>query len=79
MNLIRNNEVTTDDVNLATRAFGLDIGAIKDKATCSKPTPVTSNMIEIPQELVSVQENVTLSIDGLKDCSVCPAANSSYL
>ena len=66
MNLIKNNEVTTDDVNLATRAFGPDIGAIKGKTTRSKPTPVTSNMIEIPRELVSVQENVTLSIDGLK-------------
>eukprot|EP00957_Ditylum_brightwellii_P169438 12895953-Ditylum_brightwellii.AAC.1 len=29
MNLIRNNEETTNDVNLATRAFGPDIGAIK--------------------------------------------------
>eukprot|EP00957_Ditylum_brightwellii_P023828 1798069-Ditylum_brightwellii.AAC.1 len=51
MNLIRNNKVTTDDVNLATRAFGPDIGAIKGKTTRSKRTPVTSNMIEIPREL----------------------------
>eukprot|EP00957_Ditylum_brightwellii_P060492 4593038-Ditylum_brightwellii.AAC.1 len=51
MNLIINNEVTTDDANLATRAFGPVIRAIKGKTTCSKPTPVTSNMIEIPQEL----------------------------
>eukprot|EP00957_Ditylum_brightwellii_P114694 8745996-Ditylum_brightwellii.AAC.1 len=66
MNLIRNNEITTDDVILAMRAFGPDIGAIKSKITCSKPTPITSNMIKIPRELVSVQENVPLSIDGLK-------------
>eukprot|EP00957_Ditylum_brightwellii_P068591 5207507-Ditylum_brightwellii.AAC.1 len=48
MNLIRNNEITTEDVNLATRAFGPDIGATKGKTTCSKPTPVTRNMIKIP-------------------------------
>eukprot|EP00957_Ditylum_brightwellii_P011422 863306-Ditylum_brightwellii.AAC.1 len=29
MHLIRNNEVNTDDVNIATRAFGPDIRAIK--------------------------------------------------
>ena len=65
MNLIRNNEVTTNDINFVTRAFGPDIGAVKDKTTRSKPTPVTSNKTEIPRELISVQENVTLSIDGL--------------
>ena len=33
MNLIRNNEVTTEDVNLAKKAFGPDVGAIKGKTT----------------------------------------------
>jgi hypothetical protein len=33
MNLIRNNKVTTKDVNLAVKAFGPDVGNIKGKAT----------------------------------------------
>ena len=64
MNLIRNNEVTTDDINLATRAYGPDIGALKGKTTRSKTTPVTNNKIEIPEELINVQKDVALSIDG---------------
>jgi hypothetical protein len=33
MNLIRNNKVTTKDVNLAIKAFGPDVGNIKGKTT----------------------------------------------
>ncbi len=39
MNLIKNNSVTTGDVNPATKAYGPDVGAIKGKTTRSKPTP----------------------------------------
>jgi hypothetical protein len=65
MNLIRNNQVTTDDVNLATKAYGPDIATIKAKTTRSKPAPVTSNLVEIPDELLKVQKDVILSIDGM--------------
>jgi hypothetical protein len=65
MNLIKNNVVTTDDVNLAIKAYGPDVGAIKGKTTRSKPTPVTSNILEIPDELLEVQQDLTLSMDGL--------------
>ena len=65
MNLIRNNEVTTGDVNLAEKSFGPDVGSIKGKTTRTKPTPVTSNLIEIPSELISIHEDVTISMDGL--------------
>ena len=65
MNLIRNNEVTTGDVNLAEKSFGPDVGSIKGKTTRTKPTPVTSNLIEIPSELLSIHEDVTISMDGL--------------
>jgi hypothetical protein len=64
-NLIKNNAVTTDNVNLATKAYGPDLGAIKGKTTRSKPTPVTSNIVEIPDELLEVQQDLTLSMDGL--------------
>jgi hypothetical protein len=65
MNLIKNNIVTADDVNLATKAYGLDVGKIKGKTTRGKPTPVTSNIVEIPDELLEVQQDLTLSMDGL--------------
>jgi hypothetical protein len=65
MNLIRNNIVTTEDVNLATKAFGAEIGNIKGKTTRSRPKPVMSNIIEIPDELLEVQRDVTLSMDGM--------------
>ena len=50
MNLIKNNKVSTEDVNLAKKAFGPDAGAIKGKITRSKPTPVMNSKIEIPKE-----------------------------
>eukprot|EP00957_Ditylum_brightwellii_P154026 11723142-Ditylum_brightwellii.AAC.1 len=33
MNLIKSNKVSTEDVNLAKKAFGPDVGAIKGKTT----------------------------------------------
>ena len=65
MNLIRNNQVTIEDVNLATKAYGPDIGTIKGKTTRSRPAPVTSNLVEIPDELLEVQKDVIMSIDGM--------------
>jgi hypothetical protein len=65
MNLIKNNVVTTDDINLATKAYGPDVGGIKGKTTRNKPTPVTSNIVEIPDELLEVQQDFTVSMDGL--------------
>eukprot|EP00957_Ditylum_brightwellii_P191449 14576133-Ditylum_brightwellii.AAC.1 len=57
MNLIRKNKVSTDNVNLAQKAFGPDVGAIKGKTTRSRPAPVMNNKIEIPKELITVQQN----------------------
>jgi hypothetical protein len=65
MNLIKNNMVTTDDVNLATKAYGPDVGGIKGKTTRSRPTPVTSNIVQIPDELLEIQQDLTVSMDGM--------------
>jgi hypothetical protein len=65
MNLIRNNTVATKDVNLAVKAFGPDVGDIKGKTTRSRPTPVSNNIIEIPDKLLEVQKDVILSLDGM--------------
>eukprot|EP00957_Ditylum_brightwellii_P141840 10806800-Ditylum_brightwellii.AAC.1 len=42
------------------------MGALKGKTTRTKPIPVTSNLIELPDELVRINEDVILSIDGMK-------------
>jgi hypothetical protein len=59
MNLIKNNVVMTNDVTLATKAYGPDVGAIEGKTTRSKPTPVTSIIVETPDELLEVQQDLT--------------------
>ena len=66
MNLVKNSEITTEDVNLAEKAFGPDVGAIKGKTTRRRPAQAISNVIEIPRELLRINEEVTLSIDGLE-------------
>ena len=55
MNKIKYNVVTTDDLNLATKAYGLDVGETKVKTTRSRTTPVVSNVVEITNELMEVQ------------------------
>ena len=65
MNLIKDMEITTKDVNLAEKAFGPDVGSMKGKSTRKTPIPAMSNVIEIPTELLRLNEDITLSIDGL--------------
>ncbi len=65
MNLIRDNPVTTKDVDLAEHIFGPDIGTVKGKTTRRKPLPVKDYHIEIPDELINVHSDITLAIDGL--------------
>ena len=56
-------EITTEDVNLAEKAFGPDVGSMKGKSTRKLPIPAFSNVIEIPWELLSVNEEIILSLD----------------
>ena len=63
MNLIKNNIVTTQDVNLASKAYGPNMSTIKVKTTGNKPTQVANNMIKILDKLLEVQQDVVLSID----------------
>ena len=65
MNPIKNNKVTTDDVNLAMKDNGPYVGEIKRETNRSMPMPVVSNTIEIPEELLEVQQDLIVSMDGL--------------
>jgi hypothetical protein len=50
---------------LATKAHGLDISGIKGKTTRQKPTTVKSNIVEIPDELLGIQQDLKVSMDGM--------------
>ena len=66
MNAITNNPVTTEDIEIAEKIFGPDIGTLKGKTTRRAPAPVVDDYIEIPDELIAAQRNVTLCADGMK-------------
>eukprot|EP00957_Ditylum_brightwellii_P059907 4548275-Ditylum_brightwellii.AAC.1 len=58
MNLVKNKDVTTEDVNLGLKAYGPDVGEVKAKMTQHCPDPVQDRTIKIPDELLKVNEEV---------------------
>jgi hypothetical protein len=62
-NIIKTCPVTIEDVNVAERIFGPDIGTLKGKSTRKKPTPVKSDLIEIPRELKQLHQDLTFCMD----------------
>jgi hypothetical protein len=64
-NAIRNNPITLEDMNIAERIIGPEIERVKGTTRRTKPTPVICNYIEIPEELINNQKNVTLCIDTM--------------
>jgi hypothetical protein len=65
MNAIRNLPITIEDIKLAEQIFGPDIGSLKGKTTRGKPSPVVSDYIEIPQELINNHQDIVLCMDGM--------------
>jgi len=55
--------VTLEDVNLAEKIFGADIGALKGKTTRRRPTPVKTDLVEIPPELIKQHHDLTYCMD----------------
>ena len=65
MNVIKNNPITLEDIKIAKNIFGLDVGSLKGKTTHTKPLPVVSDYVEIPQELIAAHHQVTLCMDTM--------------
>ena len=63
MNLISNNPVTTEDIEMAERIFGPDIGSLKGKTVRRKPAQVVNDNIEVPRELIASQYAIILCVD----------------
>ena len=66
MNAIKNNPVTTEDVDIAQKIFGPNIATLKGKTTRRTPVPIIEDRIKIPRELITTQYAITLCIDGMK-------------
>ena len=64
MNIMRDNEVTTEDSTLAEKTFGPDIGRLKGKTEQSRQFPVQIHVVVIPRELLSLHEEMETSLDG---------------
>jgi hypothetical protein len=65
MNAVNNLPITIEDIDSAELIFGPDIRALKGKTVRRKPAPVISNIIQIPRELSTYHQSVTLCIDIL--------------
>jgi len=70
MNLIRNNPVTTKEIILAEKVYGPDVGTKKGKGTRRRPNQVVDASIELPDELMDLQKEVMVSLDGMEINSV---------
>ena len=65
MNSIQDCPVTTDNIDRAGKIFGPDIPSLKGKTVRRRPTPIVSNIVDIPRELLTQNQFVELCIDTL--------------
>jgi hypothetical protein len=62
-NMIKNCPVTPSDVANANKIFGPDLTTLKGMTVRVIPPVVMTDYVQIPQEIVSLNRNVTLAID----------------
>jgi hypothetical protein len=62
-NMITNCPVTSKDVANANTIFGPDLATLKGKTVRITPPPVATDYVQIPNEIMSLNHNVTLAID----------------
>ena len=57
--------MTLEDIKISENIFGPDIRALKGKTTQQKAETIINDYIEIPQELITKHNNITLFMDTL--------------
>ena len=66
MNAIKDCPVTVEDVNIAEKIFGPDIGTLKGKSVQRPPKPVKEDLVDVPPKINgSAQE-----LDTMHRCHV---------
>ena len=68
--IIKNNPVTTKDVDIAADIWGTDIGYIKANNTRAKPKRVKSDKIEVPSEIKARCQDLTYCFDLMFVCGI---------
>ena len=61
LNLIKDNEVTPKDANLAEKVYSPNFGSIKGKSTQLKLVPIAESIAEVLAELENIDEEMKLS------------------
>ena len=62
-NLLQDCPITPSDIANAHTIFGPDLANIRGKTVRRRPEHVSTDLVEIPQQILSNQHNVTLSAD----------------
>ena len=65
LNLIKDNEVSTEDANLAKKVDSIDARSLEGRSARSKLAPVVDNIVEILDEFLNINEKLKLSTDRL--------------
>ena len=60
---ISNNDVTLADIDVATKIWGPNIAALKGKTTRTTPSPVAADFLKVPQAILDLHREVSLSAD----------------
>jgi hypothetical protein len=63
LNLLQDCPITNSDMVNAHKIFGPDLANIRGKTVCCKPEYVSTEIVDIPQQILANQPNVTLSAD----------------
>ena len=65
MSLIKDNEITHKDIDLAETIYGKSIGEVKGKTTRTNTKYQKNESIEIPEELIYKNRDIELRIDKM--------------
>eukprot|EP00957_Ditylum_brightwellii_P002761 212060-Ditylum_brightwellii.AAC.3 len=65
MNLLPGSPVTLQNIDNSEFLFEADVGSLKTKTTIKVPELVTSNYIEVLQEIIDLHKDITFTADVL--------------